>query len=354
MYQIPRIHKYPSPRDRQISSYSIMPDEIDQSSFASILEGVRKMRESYNSPKLSEQLGRTLEKPQQQQPQPAAQPVAAPAQAAQAAAATTNVQETSRSTLDTAAQVQPPKNRNRQNRPTGSRRVRDTVQTYTSVQVAHSQKGNPLLESPSMKLTPWAYNTQILLDYYINATLQVLFLLLKYHKLRPEYVWRRIEKMKGGSSIVEERQEGDEVLRVLLVVVDVDSPQDAIRSLLSICIRHDLSIVVAWLFEEAGNYIAYFKLNEMVRSKVDLSIQGLKMEDYNSTIVSSLTTVRAVNKTDVANLLANCKSFKLIVSMATENDGLSHIQGLGERKLLNLRAAFAEPFIFNKDYEAEN
>lgn len=327
-----------------------MSENIDQSSFASILEGVRKMRESYDT---SPSASKEVEQPQQSKI-PAASPVPREQSTAKDAAVS------SRNSLDTTAQIQPPgqaqppKNRHRPNRPVGSRRVRESVQTYTSVQVAHSQKGNPLLESPLMKLTPWTYNGQILLDYYINATLQVIFLSLKYHKLRPEYVWRRIEKMKGGSSIVEERQDNDEVLRVLLVVVDIDSPQDAIRSLLAICVRHDLSIVVAWLFEEAGNYIAYFKQNEMARSKVDLSIQGLKKEDYNSTIVSSLTTVRAVNKTDVANLLANCKSFKSIVTMATETDGLSHIQGLGERKLLNLRAAFAEPFIFNKDYEAGN
>lgn len=327
-----------------------MPDEIDQSSFASILEGVRKMRESYEA--LPAQTGNleTAQKATVEQPPPQPAPTSQIQQQNEPARSSGSLQP-ARNDLDSAAQIQPPKNRHRSNRPIGSRRIRDNVQTYTAVQVANSQKGNPLLESPSMKLTPWAYNSQILLDYYINATLQVLFLSLKYHKLRPEYVWRRIEKMKGGSLMVEERQENDELLRVLLVVVDIDSPQDAIRSLLSICIKHDLSIVVAWLFEEAGNYIAYFKQNEMARSKIDSSIQGLKKEDYNSTIVSSLTTVRAVNKTDVANLLANCKSFKSIVKMATELDGLSHIQGLGERKLMNLRAAFAEPFIFNKDYE---
>lgn len=334
-----------------------MPDDIDQSSFASILEGVRKMRESYDAPnqptatnssksRVSEQL--VSDRPSEQ-PQVTREVQSQQEEGSTAQSRTESSSSEGRNTLNTTGQIQ--KNRHRTNRPVGSRRIRDNVQTYTAVQVANSQKGNPLLESPSMKLTSWAYNSQILLDYYINATLQVLFLLLKYHKLRPEYVWRRIEIMKG-SSIVEELQ-NDEVLRVLLVVVDIDLPQDSIRSLLSICMRHDLLIVVAWLFEEAGNYIAYFKLNEMARSKVDLSIQGLKKEDYNLTIVSLLTTVRAVNKTDVANLLANCKSFKRIVAQASENDGLAQIQGLGERKLLNLRAAFTEPFIFNKDYDKE-
>lgn len=201
-----------------------------------------------------------------------------------------------------------------------------------------------------MKQTPWTYNGQILSDYYINATLQVLFLSLKYHKLRPEYVWRRIEKLKGGTASGDTLV-SDQALRVLLVVVDIDSPEEAIRHLLGICLKQDLSMVIAWSFEEAGNYIAYFKQNELANSKIASSIQGVKKGDYNLNIVSTLTTIRAVNKTDVAHLLANCKSFKNVVLQATVDGSLGEIPGLGDRKIRNLKAVFSEPFVFNKDYQ---
>lgn len=302
---------------------------MDQSSFDSILAGVRQMREAYE-PVIVEREARNKNE-SKESPKDSAD-----------STKDSRKDSPSDSPRDSPGPRPEPKDPKPAN---ASRRQRTNVHSYTAVQVANSQKGNPLLESPSMRLTPWAYNAQILLDYYINATVQVLFLSLKYHKLRPEYVWRRIEKLKGNSLI--SRDENDQTLRVLLVVVDIESPQEQIRNLSSICIKHDLSMIVAWLFEEAGNYIAYFKQNEMSRHKVNSSIQGIKKSDYALTIVNTLTTVRAVNKTDVANLLANCKTFKNVVVRATD-DSLGDISGMGRRKLDNLKRVFSEPFIYNK------
>ena len=333
-----------------------MSEEIDQLSFASILAGVKKMRQDYevNAPAPAPPAPAP---PQENTPTPQVglekRPIIEPnvtnntnnftsARQIHANIENNGAPVTAARPRPTTGSPQPTTNPRTNRRTTNA-----SVHSYTQVQVAQLQKGNPLLESPQMKLTPWAYNGQILLDYYINATVQVLFLSLKYHKLRPEYVWRRLEKLKGGTSLTAV-EKNDEALRVLLVVVDIDSPQEVLRKLLVICIKHDLTMVVAWSFEEAGNYVAALKLNEMARTKVESSIQGVKKTDYNSNIVNTLTTVRAVNKTDVANLLANCKSFKNIVLQLTLGDGLLAIQGLGGRKVTNLNAAFSEPFIFNK------
>lgn len=336
-------------------------EDIDQSSFASILAGVQKMRDQYE-PTVPTRAKRPLPsngtakeansgnfKRAEQEARPT-QPTPSEQVAQSLAAQSLEVRDTNTNGFKNL----PSPSGAAANRPRQKRsRTTHNVHSYTSVQVAQSQKGNPLLESPLMKITPWSFNGQVLLDYYINATIQVLFLSLKYHKLRPEYVWRRIEKLKGGTSSTDVDL-NDEALRVLLVVVDIDSPQDALRNLLVICLKNDLTLVIAWSFEEAGNYIAYLKLNEMARSKVVSSIQGTKKGDYNSHIVDTLTTVRAVNKTDVANLLANCKSFKQIVLAATNEDGLKQIPGLGDRKVQNLRAVFSNPFIFNKDRPEED
>lgn len=331
---------------------------VDTSLFASILAGVQQMRDSFE-PVVAKETGQSAHserllgidinnRPPERAQNPSEPPIRSEnsetrANTGNARPITDNrrVLTTHTGNVSTTPRVQT----------STARRPRQGVQTYTSVQVANSQKGNPLLESPLMKVTPWAYSGQILSDYYINATLQVLFLSLKYHKLRPEYVWRRIEKLKGGTSSGAETHISDQALRVLLVVVDIDSPQEAIRHLLGICIKQDLSMIVAWSFEEAGNYIAYFKQNELANSKVDSSIQGLKKSDFNLNIVETLTTVRAVNKTDVANLLANYKSFKNVVLLASLDQGVGDIQGLGDRKLKNLRGAFTEPFVFNKNYD---
>lgn len=336
-----------------------MSEEIDQSSFASILAGVQKIRDQYELlPRPKRPFPRTGQSPEVTKEGPRSvtsntantdsttgtstdhhkteinDTVSASSGSSPAAAATI----ASRSVPVSGSA------KSKRSRPTHN------VHSYTQVQVAQSQKGNPLLESPSMKMTPWSFNGLVLLDYYINATIQVLFLSLKYHKLRPEYVWRRIEKLKGGSSSADV-DSNDQALRVLLVVVDIDSPQDALCSLLVLCVKNDLTLVIAWSFDEAGNYIAYLKLNEMARSKVSSSIQGIKKGDFNSNIVETLTTVRAINKTDVANLLANCKSFKDIVLAATNENGLKQIPGLGDRKVQNLKTIFSNPFIFNKEIQ---
>lgn len=235
--------------------------------------------------------------------------------------------------------------RNNNSRPT------QHVQSYSSIQVSNSQKGNPLLSSSLMKSFPWSYNGQILSDYYINPLIQILFLSLKYHKLHPEYIWTRLKKLNRGSTIIGTTND-DRVLRILLVVVDVDSHQEILRKLQDICIKHDLSLVLAWSFEEAGNYVAYCKKFELSTSKVDSVIKGVKKTDYQSCLVDTFTSVRAVNKTDVINLVANCGSVKNVV-LESSKDGnkLSHIQGLGSRKLVNLKNIFTQQFIVNKDYK---
>lgn len=343
-----------------------MSDNIDQASFASILAGVRKMRQAYE-PNEETNIEQAPAVEQSQVRQTSSDSSSAPALPTSHSAAATSstpgdaaregssvspgpaVTRTSPANILSPHTAAPVPTQIRQRPQDRARRGdRGNVHSYTSVQVAHSQKANPLLESPAMKAMPWSFNGQILLDYYINATVQVLFLTLKYDKLRPEYVWRRIEKLRGGSVTGDT---DDETLRVLLVVVDIDSPQEALRKLLVVAIKNDLSMVVAWSFEEAGNYVAALKQNELARSKVESAIQGVKKGDYNSNVVNTLTTVRAVNKTDVANLLANCKSFKEIVLLSTKENGLAGIPGLGVRKIQNLHSAFSEPFIFNKDYK---
>lgn len=208
-----------------------------------------------------------------------------------------------------------------------------------------------------MKLTPWKFDSSILSDYYINPTFQILFLSLKYYKLRPEYIWTRLKKLNKGSSqlIIPHRRGGDDkVLRILLVVVDIDSHQDVIRKLLDFCIKHDLSMVLAWSFEEAGNYIAMAKQLDNAPAKTRLNIKGVKLGDFTASVVEAFTSIRLVNKTDVSNMMANCRSVKNMVLESSRDDsdnGLGNIPGFGPNKLRNLRSVFLEPFIYNKKYQ---
>ncbi|KAG7192596.1 ssDNA endonuclease and repair protein rad10 [Scheffersomyces spartinae] len=240
------------------------------------------------------------------------------------------------------------------NRPMNRRRdgrMMGRIQGPSEILVAKSQKGNPLFKSPLMKTASWRFDDTILSDYYISPTIQFLFLSLKYYKLRPEYIWRRIKNLRQGTSTLADSLK-DSVLRILLAVVDIDSHQDVLCKLLDICIKNDMTLVVAWSFEEAGNYIVFAKRLDTAPAKRK-RIEGVKATDYHSVFVDSITSVPRINKSDAANLIGACSSVKEIVVQSCvpeDQSRLSNISGIGNVKVQNLRRVVSEPFIYNKEY----
>jgi len=81
---------------------------------------------------------------------------------------------------------------------------------------------------------PWEYG-EIVPDFILGQTTCALFLSLKYHRLHPEYIFTRIQ------SLVHQF-----LLRILLILVDVDNPQDPIRELTTICVTNNLTVIIAW------------------------------------------------------------------------------------------------------------
>lgn len=76
------------------------------------------------------------------------------------------------------------------------------------IQVNPKQRGNPLLKSISS--IPWEYNDQIIPDYVVGKSACVLFLSIRYHNLKPDYLHERLKEIGKNYE-----------LRVLLVHVDV-------------------------------------------------------------------------------------------------------------------------------------
>ncbi|CCG22580.1 Rad10 protein [Candida orthopsilosis Co 90-125] len=337
-------------------------ENVDSSSFASILAGVKRMRDEHGGD-FSENDITIQRKPQQQKPSP-------PTASSPVKPITNNITtarkvlETQRATLEkpTAKPVSPVPQQPKQSSPPprlSSSNVSNQIRPgrlpqqprssgLSDILVHKSQEKNPLLSESMMKTTPWVFDGSILSDYYISPTFQILFLSLKYHKLRPEYIWTRLKRLNKGSTIIENRKDNN--LRVLLVVVDIDSHQEVLRKLSDFCIKHDLSLVLAWSFEEAGNYIALGKHLDNAPHQAKQSIRGFKGADYSSNVVEAFTGIKSVNKTDVSNLLANYKSVKEMVLQCSKHDNemLGNIPGMGAVKRRNLKQVFSEPFILNK------
>ncbi|KAI5828737.1 DNA repair protein rad10 [Schizophyllum commune Tattone D] len=186
------------------------------------------------------------------------------------------------------------------------------------------QRGNPVLEA--IKHVGKEYG-DIVADFQVGRTTGVLFLSLKYHRLHPEYVHTRIEKL--GHSYT---------LRILLILCDVSEHRDPIRELTKTCLINNITVIVAFSVEEAGHYLATFKQFEhrppdMIKERVD--------KDYNSVLRSALTSISKVNKTDVETLRTSFGSFADIARASS--DQLSNLPGFGQVKVKNIKNAFEKP-----------
>ncbi|RKP40058.1 restriction endonuclease type II-like protein [Dimargaris cristalligena] len=182
-----------------------------------------------------------------------------------------------------------------------------------AIGVNSCQYGNPVLEH--IRNVPWEYR-DIVPDFTVGQTSGVLFLSLKYHRLHPEYIGLRVDQLRDNF-----------VLRILLVLIDNDDHQSALRELTKLGTQARLTVILAWSSEEAGRYIETFKALEhkppdMIREKVE--------DAYLPRLTDCLTSVRPVNKTDVVTLVSNFGSFSNMAKASASD--LAMCPGFGEQK----------------------
>ncbi|PPQ67270.1 hypothetical protein CVT25_005854 [Psilocybe cyanescens] len=194
-----------------------------------------------------------------------------------------------------------------------------------NIVVNTSQRGNPVLECIRNVGKEFG---DIVADYQVGRTTGVLFLSLKYHRLHPEYIHRRIERLGISYN-----------LRIILILCDISEHREPIRELTKACLINNLTVVVAFSFEEAGHYLTTYKQYEF--KSPDL-IKERAEKDYHAILRTTLTSISKVNKTDVETLRTSFGSFANI-SKATP-DQLQNLPGFGQVKVKNIRNAFEKPF----------
>ncbi|WFD22140.1 ssDNA endonuclease and repair protein rad10 [Malassezia equina] len=203
------------------------------------------------------------------------------------------------------------------------------AQSSSSILVNSCQRGNPVLQH--IKGVAWEY-ADIVPDYQVGLSSGVLFLSLtpslRYHRLHPEYIHMRIQKLAHMYT-----------LRVLMVVCDVNDHQPAIRELTKIALINRMVMLVAWSAEEAGRYLEMYKVFEQKPPDV---IRGKTKQDYMSVMQAVLTNIRGVNKTDVWTLSTNFSSLADLAMQPPEK--FLMLPGMGDIKAKNLARAFREPF----------
>ncbi|XP_077862546.1 DNA excision repair protein ERCC-1-like [Saccoglossus kowalevskii] len=198
-----------------------------------------------------------------------------------------------------------------------------------SIIVNTKQKGNPILKH--IRNVSWEYG-DIVADYVMGKTTCALYLSIRYHNLKPDYIHDRLKQL--GHSYE---------LRILLVQVDVKDPHHAVKDLTKIAIRSDCTLILAWTPEEVGRYLETYKSYENKPADI---LKEKVQSDFMSRATDCLTTVKKVNKTDVVTLLSSFQSIEGIIKASKEE--LSLCPGFGPQKAYRLQSLFDESFIRSK------
>lgn len=175
----------------------------------------------------------------------------------------------------------------------------------------------------------YASSSGLIVDYEVGQTTGVLFLSLKYNRLYPEHIYTRIKQ-------VGQRYK----LRVVLVMVDIDDPQQSLRDLTRVTVFNSFTLLLAWSPQEAARYLETIKAYEhksadSLKEKID--------QQYFPQLTDALTQVKTVSKTDVITLSSELGSLRNI--MLANTDDFVKCPGFGDMKAAKLYAAFNEPFL---------
>ncbi|KAJ2849928.1 ssDNA endonuclease and repair protein rad10 [Coemansia brasiliensis] len=145
-----------------------------------------------------------------------------------------------------------------------------------NLQVNELQRGNPLLTC--IRNVRWSYARNILADFEVSRSLGILYLSVKYHRLHPEYISKRITGLGRTYN-----------MRVLLVLVDFQDSKLALREINQAAVVGDMTLLLAWSLDEAGRYIETLKAYEhkqpdAIRERID--------ESYVAKLNNTLTSIR--------------------------------------------------------------
>ena len=197
--------------------------------------------------------------------------------------------------------------------------------------VSPRQKGNPLLTL--FRNVPWRFEDGITPDFILGASACALFVQVKYHLLKADYVEKRLRGIPRSGP-------GAFKLRLLVVQRDVEENDGALLELTRLSLAHECTLLVASSLEDAARLIETVKVYEHKPAAV---IQERLDESHVVRAQEALTTVRSVNKTDAITLLSAFPNVSAVLT-ASEAD-LAALPGLGDKKIKYLREVFNTPFM---------
>lgn len=176
----------------------------------------------------------------------------------------------------------------------------------------------------------WRFEKKLVPDFVLGEKNCALFISVRYHLLKPAYLARRLAEV---------RCEARWRLRVLLCHVDLGDSSKALHDLNILAVKSECTLILAHSPREAARYLECFKAYEKnsascIKDKVDTT--------HGAVVADALTTVKPVNKTDVATLSARFPTFRDLLKASLGD--LKECPGLGDKKVARLHDAFNVPF----------
>lgn len=177
------------------------------------------------------------------------------------------------------------------------------------------QKGNPLLEK--LQNVSWQFDDDLSVDYELGPTCGALFLSVKFHQMKKEYIHDRMRRK------IEYRS------KILLVLIDMPDPSFLLKEITEICLRTGFVIFLSWNYEEAAVYLETLKAFET--KPVDV-LMGRQMDCELEQLIDTITQVKSINRTNAISMIKKYKSLRNMMDASLEE--LKEIPGFGESKAI--------------------
>jgi len=194
------------------------------------------------------------------------------------------------------------------------------------------QKGNPLLNN--LTNVSWKYADSSVpppADYIMTPSSCALFLSLRYHALKPDYIYKRLKNLHSYKTFT---------IKLLLCLVDVKEPTKAVVELTKACFVVNVTLLLAFSNGEAATYVETFKSHE---NKPADSIKIKAATSHVSKTSEVLSSIPSVNTTDAHTLLTE---FETLVNLSkASEEQLALCPGIGGIKANNIHKLFTQPFL---------
>ena len=166
-------------------------------------------------------------------------------------------------------------------------------------------------------------------DYLAGPETAVLFISLRFQRLHPDYLQKRIEALGARHRT-----------KVLLCRVDLEQPEEPLEQVTLAAFHAGLSLLLAWSDAEAAAHLEM--LHRHQNKSAEVLMGKVADGDHRSRLSEVLTTVRGVNRTDASSLVTRFGSLAAIARAPEEE--LQGVPGIGDKKVRQLHQVFHAPF----------